>query len=166
MNQPLDLDAIQARCDAATPGPWGHYEGDDYADVAANYQATGRGSYTCLQQVARIEADWHFDDPRHADCEDEDAATQAHADAAFLAAARTDVPALLAEVQRLTARAAEENQRAHRAEGRLDAALDVVEQWADHCLGPQTRNLLDEIRATLNPQPAPGSPQTPAPTTA
>ncbi|MFG3051828.1 hypothetical protein ACGFZP_12885 [Kitasatospora sp. NPDC048239] len=65
------------------------------------------------------------------------------------------------EVQRLTARAVEENQRAHRAEGRLDAALDVVEQWTDHCIGPQTRNLLDEIRAVLNPQPAPGGPQAP-----
>ncbi|MFG3050354.1 hypothetical protein ACGFZP_05270 [Kitasatospora sp. NPDC048239] len=49
-----------------------------------------------------------------------------------------------------------------RAEGRLDAALDVVEQWTDHCIGPQTRNLLDEIRAALNPEPAPGDPQPPA----
>lgn len=107
MTNPLDLDAIETRANAATNGPWGHHEGDDYADVAANYQATGRGSYTCLQQVARIEADWHFDDPQHADCEDEDAATQAHADAAFVSAARTDVPALVAEIRRLRTRVAE-----------------------------------------------------------
>jgi hypothetical protein len=45
---------------------------------------------------------------------------------------------------------------------RLDAADAVVEQWADHCLGPQTRQFLDEIRAALDGEPAPSGPTRPA----
>jgi hypothetical protein len=95
--------AICAREAAATAGPWGWYDGGDYADVVADYQSTGRGSYTCRQQVARIEADWALDDPGHDDWDEDQASEQACADADFIAHAREDVAALLAEVDRLRA---------------------------------------------------------------
>jgi hypothetical protein len=118
MTQPLDLAPIQARADAATNGDWGWFDGGDYADIVADYQSTGSGSYSCRQQVARIEADWHFDDPQHADCEDVDASEQAMADADFIAHARTDVPALIAEVTRLREDLAD-------AQARITAALAI-----------------------------------------
>lgn len=93
--------AIRAREQAATAGPWGWYDGGDYADVVADYQSTGRGSYSCRQHVARIEADWSFDDAAHEDWDENQASEQACADADYIAHAREDVPALLAEVDRL-----------------------------------------------------------------
>lgn len=63
----LDLEAIRARCDAATPGPW-HVEG-------------GRAVWT--------PGDMHIGDQRKAE------------DANFIAQGRQDVPALVAEVERL-----------------------------------------------------------------
>lgn len=97
----LDLDTIQARANAATPGPWDYFDGDDYADIAADYHQTGRGSYTCRQGIARIEADSFFDDPAHEDADEDDAADQMRSNAAFIVAARTDVPALIARVRDL-----------------------------------------------------------------
>jgi hypothetical protein len=67
----LDLDAIEARANAATDGPWRLSE--DYNDIHAS-DGDHLASY------------WHT------------------ADGAFIAHARTDVPALLAEVRHLTAR--------------------------------------------------------------
>lgn len=101
MPEPLDLDAIEARANDATSGPWGWYDGNDYADVAADYQSTGRGSYSCRQQIARIEADWSLDDPDREDWDEDQASEQACADAEFIAHSREDVPALVAEVRRL-----------------------------------------------------------------
>ena len=100
-----DLAAIRAREAAATKGPWGYFAVDDYADVAADYQRTGRGSYSCRQHVARLETENVFD--AHDDWDDDRAAEQTRADAAFMAHAHEDVPALLAEVDRLRARVAE-----------------------------------------------------------
>lgn len=73
----LDLPAIQARVDAARPGPWhAHPRMPGTADI-------------------RTADDWWIND----ECKDLFTDT----DAEFIAAARTDVPALLAEVARLTA---------------------------------------------------------------
>ncbi|MEV5093274.1 hypothetical protein AB0N18_36190, partial [Streptomyces griseoincarnatus] len=96
------LAEIAARAEAATAGPWGFYDGDNYADVAADLKMTGRGSYSCRQQVARLEDESYWEDPAHED-DEEPASEQMAADAAFIAHARTDVPALLAEVERLRA---------------------------------------------------------------
>lgn len=83
----LDLDAIEARANAATEGPWwrreGHAEidGQNYAEVLI----PGRvecGSY-CYGGTSTIEGD------------------RLDADLAFIAHARADVPALVAEVRRL-----------------------------------------------------------------
>jgi hypothetical protein len=86
-------------------------------------------------------------------------------DAESTANALGDLAALLARVRELEAERAlyvgvEPTIAQEMAElsRRLDAADAVVEQWADHCLGPQTRQLLDEIRAVLNAHAAPKRP--------
>lgn len=81
------LDEIEARTNAATPGPW-----QGRAELASHIVCTAPkdGTYSVLWN-----AEW---------------ATEA--DAAFTAHAREDVPALLAEVRRLRA-AMEEIQRLH-----------------------------------------------------
>lgn len=66
----LDLPAIRARAEAATPGPWVS-DGSVWGDISCR---TG----TLFHDI---------EDP---------------ADAEFVAMARTDIPALLAEVERLT----------------------------------------------------------------
>ena len=77
----LDLDAIQARADAATPGPWKHFHWPEGNEVHVT--------------------------PKKPICAwpgfDGDAGKNARANAAFIAAARTDIPALLAECRRLRA---------------------------------------------------------------
>ena len=96
----LDLEAIEARTNAATPGPWG--VGND-TNIVRGLEVTGRGSYTCIQSVAEVgdnddRLDWDRDEAVEVDPED---------DAAFIAAARTDVPALVGEVRRLRAELAQ-----------------------------------------------------------
>lgn len=81
----LDLDAIKARADAATPGPW-----------------TAGGAFTHPWEV-HIAAHLPFVELAHT--------TQGGADAAFVAHTREDVPTLVAELERL--RDAED--RVHRA---------------------------------------------------
>ncbi len=76
--EPLDLDAIEARAAAATPGPWG--ANTPPGVVAAN----GRNVLGVFGGSAQDERD-----------------------AEFTAHAREDVPALLAEVRRLRARVVE-----------------------------------------------------------
>ena len=79
---PLDLDAIWARADKATPGPW-HKEHDEYGCVdIGNYGWVATGPFVPQYDV---------DSP------------QGQADAEFIAHAREDVPALLAEVTALRA---------------------------------------------------------------
>lgn len=72
----LDLDAIRQRAEEATPGPWGVH-----------------GDYGLWSDGAGV---WVMQD----DCLP--GGTLGGADAEFIARARTDVPALLAEVERLT----------------------------------------------------------------
>ncbi|HWB38102.1 MAG TPA: hypothetical protein VHA75_18950 [Rugosimonospora sp.] len=71
----IDLDAIRARADAATPGPWEMEVGDWAGDWA---YASGPTYYS-----------------------EETSSALRTADAVFVAHARADVPALLAEVDRL-----------------------------------------------------------------
>lgn len=75
--------AIEARCAAATPGPWVAYPGEVRRDV---------GELPFLR--------WLPHDSPHGHAYDE---ARRQADAAFIAAARQDVPALLAEAGRLRA---------------------------------------------------------------
>ena len=77
----LDLDAIERRANAATPGPWLIISaGDDTEGVIAvpdpEYSDTGY-YYICVTYLSTARND------------------------VFIAAARTDVPALVAEVRRI-----------------------------------------------------------------
>src|SRR5690606_5031629 len=115
----LDLDAIRERAEAATPGPWEAREGDLEGKPASEYVRTllanrerdettsGRLFLTLApnpidpERGATVVPALTGDGP------------QAEANATFIAHTRTDVPALLAEVDRLaTALVA--------AEGRLE----------------------------------------------
>lgn len=77
----MDLDAIRARCDAATPGPWMVFEG-----------AYPYGEGYVIESPADLVAG-NFDH--------EEGGIIRKEDAEFIAAARTDVPELLAEIERL-----------------------------------------------------------------
>jgi hypothetical protein len=75
----MNIDEIEARANAATPGPW-----RDRHDVCSEVWGQAPDSQTCSMQIARV---------GHAQFD--------VLNAAFIAAARTDVPALIAEVRRL-----------------------------------------------------------------
>ena len=72
-----DLDAIRARCDAATPGPW-TYDETGYVDI---------GVPRSRSIAIGIEVD-----------------ATAKSDGDFIAHARTDIPALLAYIEELEGR--------------------------------------------------------------
>lgn len=84
----LDLDAIERRLDAATPGPW--HEGDGWVYTLPVYEDDDR-----LSDVLGMD---FVDDDRAAAEHD-----RASRNAQFIAHARTDVADLLAEVRRLRA---------------------------------------------------------------
>lgn len=88
-----DLDAIRARCDAATPGPWAYDEGAGYIEMhEAGY--------------AEFKPDWersvHKQPPLVARMTDTWGDTAE--DGRFIAHARTDIPALLAYIEELESR--------------------------------------------------------------
>ncbi len=82
--QPLDLEAVKARCEAAKPGPWKwetKYVAPDPDPGDGDRDLHGPSGPVAYYSQSAM---W---------CED--------ADAEFIAAARSDVPALVAEVERL-----------------------------------------------------------------
>lgn len=99
----LDLAAIRARCDAATPGPWTYDEEAGYVDIGLpRYRSIAIG----------IEMD---------------ATTKSDGD--FIARARADVPALLAYVHDLEQELAENDRlRIANAEERALTAEERLEQ--------------------------------------
>jgi hypothetical protein len=101
----LDLDAIQARTDAATPGPWGVYEygGDSLIEIAADIEDTGCG-YRGRRTIARFDEEPLDNDPTHREWTAEEDWAQVQADAAYIAAMPPEVAkTLVAEVRRLRA---------------------------------------------------------------
>lgn len=85
-----ELQAIQARCDAATPGPW---EWNGAEIVRPRLVPTKRQP----KRVLRDNVLWGAAD----EFSGEGFVVAMDADAAFVASARTDLPVLLAEVARL-----------------------------------------------------------------
>ena len=87
---------IRARAEAATPGPWvdrlRDFEGVDGYGLESHPTVEANGKTVCIFYEREI------------DDENDDA------DAAFIAAAREDVPALLAEVERLRAKNARQEE--------------------------------------------------------
>jgi hypothetical protein len=102
------LDDIEARANAATPGPWGVYTfgGDSLIEIAADLEDTGCG-YRARRTIARFEEEPLDNDPAHREWTAEEDWAQVQADAVFVARAPEDVPALLAEIRRLRAELAE-----------------------------------------------------------
>ena len=120
MTQPLDLDAITARTNAATPGPW-------WADGHEIYQGEpGIPGDLWIGETCNV-----------------DDLTASAANATFVAAARTDMPALIAEVTRLSAEQA-----------RLADFLRAGQQWRNGRLVIESCPSQPEIRAALGwPEP-------------
>ena len=96
MSEGLDLNAIRARADAATEGPW--YATEDLAldgDEAAVGVARGEFGASDYAMVVTTPGDASYDAG--------DFPTSRVADAVFIAHARSDVPALVGEVEHLRA---------------------------------------------------------------
>jgi hypothetical protein len=87
-----ELRAIRERCEAATPGPWLHAE---RIRLACIYQDQGIETFDCIDDVDSFVV---FVGMAHSE--------QSRKDFDFIADARTDIPALLAEVERLQAEVA------------------------------------------------------------
>lgn len=90
---PEELDAIRARAEAATPGPWVNgmwpeWSEDDLVSATATERWDDEGEIT-YSPVQILDA------PNPAPCP---------ADREFIAHARSDIPALLAEIERLSGR--------------------------------------------------------------
>lgn len=104
----LDLDAIQARAGAATDGPW-DVEIGEAIEVNAG---TAKTVWDEAGRFGKPARSWRFTDRilevecADYDLPDEDYAIVA-ANATFIAHARTDVPALIAEVKALRGKVAE-----------------------------------------------------------
>lgn len=92
---PEELDAIEVRARAATPGKW---VTDDYAAMVRAENPYSHGD----MHVADIRGWGHLTGLGACAMSEEKAFEIQLANAAFIAAARTDVPALVNEVRRLT----------------------------------------------------------------
>jgi BMFP domain-containing protein YqiC len=115
-----DLDAIRARCDAATPGPWGfsryekRYLLDETTDVVGEVAPGSTGAAITVFAVA----------------------TGALEDADFIARARTDIPALLAHIEELESRVTYtvgETEAAHRIAVAEQRFVDEYDQRKAAC---------------------------------
>ncbi|MFH8380672.1 hypothetical protein ACH4E7_06980 [Kitasatospora sp. NPDC018058] len=146
--QPLDLDAIQARADAATDGPWTVDDSEIEADIIA---ASG--------WIARTDSEFSED----------------RANAEFIAAARTDVEQLLARVRELEAeterlrdvlkrtRALAETDPPTCADcGHLESAHDPAGDRDCNASAARVRSCTCAYYIACYPQPAPSGPQTAA----
>ena len=133
------LDAIRARVEAATPGPW------------------EAGTAFCCPDMGWI------DGPKRMVCPVHESAKRTHTldanDAEFIASAREDVPALLAEVERLTADPlpaaawVREVERAAFARG-VAAMREAAVEWAwrNFVLGAMASVVVRDLRALPDPE--------------
>ncbi|CAK7288634.1 hypothetical protein [Streptomyces misionensis] len=105
MTTDLDLDAIQARAEAATPGPWDTYQygGDSLIEIAADLEDTGCG-YSARRTICRFDEEPLDNDPTHREWTAEEDWAQVQSDAKFIAVMSPEVAkALVAEVRQLRA---------------------------------------------------------------
>lgn len=85
----IDLDAIEARANAATPGPWDRVPQTRGGDLIAHRYETGNQmNPTGLRMVSFMMSRGN-------------SLKEDEANADFVSSARTDIPALVAEVRRL-----------------------------------------------------------------
>ena len=108
----IDLDEIERRANAATPGPWTYHDGCGYVEVppcgAIEFKPGWERSVHFLARVHN----------NHVEGED-----GLGFDGAFIAHARTDVPALIARVRELEERLSDTEDRRYRLTQELDEAL-------------------------------------------
>ncbi len=133
----IDLDEIEARANAATPGPWVTFDSpgtywDDPSACGWDYRAPGRAApYYCTGPGALTSA-------------------QAARDTVFIAHARTDVPALIARVRKLEERLSDTEDRRYRLMQKLDEALadyqDLGRTMHEECSRLEERLLTAEER--------------------
>lgn len=138
----LDLNAIQARADAATPGPW------------------------LIADTTDPTSDWYdeFDGPMVVDDDSRpgfysaiakdfcQGADDGVSDAVFVAHARTDVPALLAEVRHLraaVARAEQDRDRAAMQRDNAEAAVEALTEERDRLADEAAWQSGDEPKINL-----------------
>ena len=108
----LDVDAIQARCDAATAGPWSFEQPTQSRLRFYVGECCGWFIYPATNSI------WH--------------GTTARDDARFIAHAREDIPALLAEVRRLRALINTPQTDAWTRAVELEAAHQIERWGVDH----------------------------------
>lgn len=113
----VDLEVVRGRADVATPGPW-------------RTQDAHAGEH-CYEYPVLAGNGW--DSIAHGFSQESDADAQVVADMEFIAAARSDIPALVAEVERLRS----ENER-------LIEAADVAQIVAD-----EGQEVLADVMAEL-----------------
>jgi hypothetical protein len=119
MTQPLDLDQIEARAQAATPGPWGVYEFGYMIEIAADLEETGHG-YHARRVLARFDEEPLDNDPTHREWTAEEDWAQVQADAKFIAAMSPETAAAMAaEIRRLRAELADFSGRVNELESQL-----------------------------------------------
>ena len=107
----LDLDAIEARANAATLGPWKRYEQMEQDSQVVQAISPRYGEYGFI----------------YVGCPEGDG--QARADAAFVAHARADIPALIAEVRRLREEAVAARDDVHDALLVAEQAEEDAARW-------------------------------------
>ncbi|MFE9448332.1 hypothetical protein [Streptomyces sp. NPDC006739] len=149
MTQPLDLDQIEARAAAATPGPW-------TTDGWEIYQGDGNSAPDLMAWVGETCRADDYDGSRN--------------DAAFIAHAREDVAAMAAEIRRLRAEldslqahfdqaikgfnasALEITQlRTERARTRAEGAIEALRSAAENVrLGTAVGPIPVEVRPTVD----------------
>jgi hypothetical protein len=116
---PDELDAIEARAAAATPGPW-----------AAEDERHGKGSCSCCGEVLYA---WNIVAPSRevvvSAMDDVTPGVHGDADATFIAHARTDVPALITALREAWAEAEVEQLRRQR-----DALRDEVAELRERAV--------------------------------
>lgn len=133
----LDLDAVEARANAATPEPW---DVGDGTEIGLGIEPITGGGFYFDAIVAQVtySSERDGDRQRAANRGVQLQLSAPDADAEFIARARTDVPALVAEVKRQQSlfRAADtaagiQARRAERAEGKLITLIARLHQMAD-----------------------------------
>lgn len=120
------LDAIRARVEAATPGPW---EPSSDTLTWIHVEAHGLTVAECRTYLNR----------QHTDAQND-------ANAAFIAKAREDVPALLAEVERLTAEIKDAESDAELAETQLDEIVELVGEGGDGSAFGSVESMLADFK--------------------
>lgn len=135
----LNLDAIKARAEAATKGPWA--SGRDWGTITSGPDSVAHG--------------WH--ETTCPEC-DGTVYTQGHVsisveDLEFITASRTDVPALVAEVERL--RAIVDSGRCADCEGHGEHSNGIDSEICRRCNGSGSelialQNIVDRVREKVS----------------